>query len=437
MDEIENKFGVFFIDGQEFKGKITNNKNNLFLELNIDFSKKSEFNFENKEFIYGKINNIPITLYQCFLFDDVLEVSFVINYLFKNLRKEDCFKFNNIYVKYNHFDEWVLRSGISRGKVDFNNNSYNLNFSLLPNITVNLGDFDICIDQFWGTKNKLNEFVFYDSNIVKFEFKDYLSFQDILSKVHILDKFLSLAINHDCGINKLFIEIDDGNIDIYSSEILKSSAEKYSRIHFLFTYNDIEKEFESVLNTFFSKYNDFLNFINLYHINLKIDTYGEALFIAYTQALETYMRENPNLNDIYLSEEEYIVIIQPMYDCLNELDIDKSHKQSLKNRIKYGFEYSLRKRLNELFDFLKDLKIINCLEKDFPNFSSVVVDTRNYYTHYSEELKDVALKNKELFNLNQDLKILIEVCLLKEIGFSNELIDKVMVDKFNHKDKLL
>jgi len=55
-------------------------------------------------------------------------------------------------------------------------------------------------------------------------------------------------------------------------------------------------------------------------------------------------------------------------------------------------------------------------------FIEKVVDTRNYQTHHDEDLKERAVGGEELYHLTQKLKVLLEVCLLTELGFSSEEI---------------
>lgn len=55
-------------------------------------------------------------------------------------------------------------------------------------------------------------------------------------------------------------------------------------------------------------------------------------------------------------------------------------------------------------------------------FIEKVVDTRNYQTHHDEDLKEHSASGKELYHLTQKLKILLEICLLTELGFSSDEI---------------
>ena len=66
-------------------------------------------------------------------------------------------------------------------------------------------------------------------------------------------------------------------------------------------------------------------------------------------------------------------------------------------------------------------------QKEKLNFVDKVSNTRNYYSHGSKELKEKAvLETDKLFNLIQEMKLLFECSLLKELSFSQKRMDKIM-----------
>jgi hypothetical protein len=67
--------------------------------------------------------------------------------------------------------------------------------------------------------------------------------------------------------------------------------------------------------------------------------------------------------------------------------------------------------------------------KDKDKFINDVVETRNYLTHYSkgkEELSPIK-HHYELVRLINNLRTIIEFCLLKEVGFSSEEIKNLFL----------
>jgi len=110
-------------------------------------------------------------------------------------------------------------------------------------------------------------------------------------------------------------------------------------------------------------------------------------------------------------EEEHDKRIEEILNTIPE-----KNKEWLKSRLVYSNEPTLRERLREIFDEYS--KIVNNFIEDKKTFIQKVVVTRNYLTHYDSSLKDQAAEREELYHITQKLKILLEVCLLAQLGFS-------------------
>jgi len=152
--------------------------------------------------------------------------------------------------------------------------------------------------------------------------------------------------------------------------------------------------------------------------------YLQFQFLSLMQALESFHRLTKGGK--YLSDDDWKPFRATLTNAISA-DLDSGHRESLKSRIKYGNEYSLRKRIGELLECL-DQKTLSLLSPTHNFFTGVIVDTRNYLTHYDDELKDVALKNADLYWANQRLRILISILLLKEIGIPEKLIIDSMIE---------
>jgi len=61
-----------------------------------------------------------------------------------------------------------------------------------------------------------------------------------------------------------------------------------------------------------------------------------------------------------------------------------------------------------------------------------VVDTRNYLTHYPEELEETAATDwQNQYGLIQKMKLLMQLCFFIELGLPAEVVDKITAN--NHK----
>ena len=104
-------------------------------------------------------------------------------------------------------------------------------------------------------------------------------------------------------------------------------------------------------------------------------------------------------------------------------------RESLKGgRLKYANEFSFRKRMQLLVEHISEnMRLIFLLtKKDRIIFAETVANTRNYFTHYSPELKENAvLETGKLFTLIRKLRLILQICLLEELGFSFEKITEM------------
>ena len=101
--------------------------------------------------------------------------------------------------------------------------------------------------------------------------------------------------------------------------------------------------------------------------------------------------------------------------------VASDHRDSLKSRIRYGNEYSLRKRLTKAVESLPP-EAIECVCKSIGEFVSGLVETRNYLTHYTDELRGNALRGADLFWASERLAMLLRILLLREFGIDMALI---------------
>ena len=65
-----------------------------------------------------------------------------------------------------------------------------------------------------------------------------------------------------------------------------------------------------------------------------------------------------------------------------------------------------------------------------------IIDTRNYLTHYSEELKSKSTEGNELWLLCQKMEVIFQLHFLKVIGFSEDEIKNVIENCYPLKSKV-
>jgi hypothetical protein len=147
--------------------------------------------------------------------------------------------------------------------------------------------------------------------------------------------------------------------------------------------------------------------------------------LALTQALESYHRLK--FGGEYLSKEDYEPTREEICKAIPKT-LTPPHRDSLKNRVKYGYQYSLSKRFGLLLDLLDESQQKTLgIRKSDKVYIKRIIASRNYYTHYDPEDAPSAFEGRELEQINVRLTHMFIVLLLKEeMKIPQDLIAKLL-----------
>lgn len=390
-------------------------------ELDLDGLLEDVHNLEqmsNPEIIHGESNNDEIlTLYKCqatSLGSSVSKYrvrhrsSYSTDLIFVGIHfpKLDDMKFKSISIHYLHLDEWLNITGfhgLSSGAAD-----QTLKYSrpepikaiISNNYTIYLGVNSHRSSKFLGPKKisiEENAYIEIESQ----EEKSFDEFRDIMGNI---ENFVSLAT-----MKPVFpLEIEGRTLNnqnlikiFYSLWYTPQQHKALAPFEMLFTFKDISNRFENLLKLWFEKAN-VLKTVHLLYFSALYNPkqYLDYNFLSYVFAIESY------------------------------------HKITGKNHRLY-----FRKRINEIFDKCLGVieNFINENERDV--FIQKVIDTRNYLVHHDMGLKDNTAKGQVLVRLTLGLKVLLEICLLIEIGFDlnqiNTLFSKYRRYRYYKENRIL
>ncbi len=125
----------------------------------------------------------------------------------------------------------------------------------------------------------------------------------------------------------------------------------------------------------------------------------------------------------YMSEEDYKIVRQILTAAIPG-NVSEDHRASLKSRIKFGNELSLRTRFKELF-----LKLPESLRphicNDWKTFVGQAVDMRNAQTHPNTDGTAKEPDLNQMWQACQRIKLLLTIVFLNELGLSFEQIEKI------------
>ncbi len=152
------------------------------------------------------------------------------------------------------------------------------------------------------------------------------------------------------------------------------------------------------------------------------DLWLHVQFASLIQSLEGFRRGR--YTGMYMEEIEYEKVKSVISNAIPST-LPSDHKDALRSRIKYGNQISLNKRLSELATNLgTDLaKLILGGEGKVPR---TWIDTRNYHSHWDEELLPNTLDGQEMYSANVRMEHFIRSLFLMLAGVRQEEIVRAM-----------
>jgi hypothetical protein len=393
-----------------------------------------------------------ITLYKChpyqrgFNSNGLEDSSYEALYMFIGLLmpKEEL-KFKSINIEFQDFDHWLDIYGFSRNEFVRQEKRTFVEYQQPKDLSFSISDKTQCdfkFSTYAPSRNKLSSLTIRQVCEVSLFGKGAESdFEYLFGLFQTFQIFLTLSYFEKPLIKKLTLtkditssklETHETNIESYFSSDVTSEAykEKNHDKRFLFTYKDVKENLQSILSKWYEAEDSLSPTIyGLSEAFSKNTTAIEFSFLNIAHAIETLHRRRRS--NAVLPAEKYKERVKEIINS-----VDPEYKEWVESKLEFGNEPSLHERIEELISELPD-NIKKALLK--PNQDQFIKDfkrSRNYYTHYSSTLEKKALKGSDLFYLKERCKILLVCFVLKEIGFSDKELEKIIFNKgaflFNH-----
>ncbi|MBT9599384.1 MAG: hypothetical protein IV094_25665 [Vitreoscilla sp.] len=141
-------------------------------------------------------------------------------------------------------------------------------------------------------------------------------------------------------------------------------------------------------------------------------------FLSLIQALEGFHRGRYGGN--YMDDSDYESVKATLGSAI-PATISNDHRDALRSRIRYGNQISLSKRLNELCGCLGDdlAQVVFATSGKIPRRW---IDTRNYHTHWDEELRQDTIDGQEMYNANARMEHFLRLLYLLLMGVTKETL---------------
>ena len=337
-------------------------------------------------------------------------------------------KFSNLLVQYSYLNEWLGIHGFYPASSE--DSDIVIRYKRPNSIRAAVRDYKINVLFGFETSYSIIEPEVNFKQKVFVEIKplknSLLSFDEYQEIVQSIQNFLSFALSkpvYPLDVGGKIHESEKRLVKIYCDLCnIEQPSKKLSLSGQSFSFREIAGRFEKILNLWFEKYETLKPVYDLYLGALyNPQMYLENEFLSMVQALEAYHRRK--FDGKYLSDDDYSKVYSKLKNAIDNLTVEKSFKESLKAKLKYGNEYSLRKRLKDLLSKFRDITKEFIANED--DFISKVVATRNRLTHLDKDLEDSA-GSEFLFEMTQKLRMILQMCILHELEFSEEEIKNVV-----------
>lgn len=406
---------------------------------------------DNLSRIIGHVENDGlITLDNCFYtkknisFGGISKSKIYVNKVLSGFAygKHEELTFNSLSFSVDSMDEWIRISGINVEN-DWINKTATIRYEPPENITYSLDNdmqLEICFDYTFPGTPYIIEAKITQRTYFKLKSETLRPLSDFIEIAHKLTNLMCFAIDATVTLKNVSAtsveiqkEISEGKfypvpVYIYYRSITYSENIPNKSWHqMLFSYDVIKANAEDVFNKWINAYEILSPALNLYFsTKTGAQKYLEGEFLALAQGLETYHRRTSD-KKLMDPDEFDSLVFKIIEKC------PKEHVPWLEGRLKHGNEINLGNRIKLIIEPFKSLlgnsnKRTKLLRK--------IVDTRNYFTHYSEDLKDKAANGKELWELCQKMEVIFQLHFLKVIGFNEEEINNVIENCYPLKQKL-
>ena len=356
---------------------------------------------------------------------------------------KDSLLFNTLKFSVEGIDEWVGLSGIN---VDHQSEKPTaiIKYSPLEEVSLNLNNGMKLLITFSWTPPRfphITEAKITQKTYFKLVSQQERPLEDFISIVHKVTTFLCFAIDKTVCINQITAtsntscrNINTGESEpappillYYESLPYTKEAPKVEWYHMLFRYPEIKAKAEEIINNWLKAYDKFEPALNLYFgVTTGGLRYLDAKVLALAQGLESYHRRTSNKTRMDKSKFE------SLRQTLND-QCPEEHRKWLSEKLKYGNELSLRQRLQKIIEPLKEFME----DKNQRNkLIGIIVDTRNYLTHYDKSLKTRAASGDKLIHLYLKMEAIFQLCILQELGFTQTEIKSVLDKSYRLRKKL-
>lgn len=351
---------------------------------------------------------------------------------------ESDIELDAIEARFTHLDEWAGLSGFS-GSLKWTDDEQvdviSVEFRPPEKITAILTDgtkIEIGVAWSWSGRDVVTTRAEIEQQAgILAGFPQPRQFEEALTIVGRIRNFLNLAVGRPVHprevVGVLNATTEGGRRNRTRVEILYTLSDQPEPSHLdgrkllphemRFTLGDIHDSLDERLQTWLDQYAVLRPALDLYFgVAYGAVRYLEPRFLSLIQALETFHRRTSD--GTLLPEREHVKWVASVLDA-----VDEASRARLTELLRYSNELRLRGRLKQVLASCP--AVTGRITGNAKSFIQRTVTARNYLTHYDPDLEAEAPKGIELLPLTAQVSALVEMCLLREIGFDCAEVDAI------------
>lgn len=414
--------------------------------LRVPYGEFGSYTVFEYEKIFGETEDgKPVILLNCFETNSSIRVGGGISqtsvnskfaFIGTTSKSIDKLEFSKVIFSFEGLSEWLNISGIEVSH-NLEEKKGEIKYEVPESILYTLEDdvkfsFDFILNFNSLTRHLIDAKVS-QKEFIALEFPKPLEIYSIIQIISRILKFFCFATDKSVSMKSLTAIYSNEEQDEYTEIYYRSSpySEKSEKmdIHLmLFHFSQICDDFQKLLNNWLKSF-DFLEpTFNLYFFTIQNTRNLESHFLFLAQAIETFHRRT--CDEHLFDEPDFDELSAILREGVN--NNKDEYKDWVENKLRYGNELTLRKRLKKLIEPFNHLF---GSKSDRNSFINQFLNTRNYLTHYDKSLETSACKDEELLNLGRKCEALLQLHLLKCIEFPEILFEEVFNNRISGKLK--
>lgn len=363
----------------------------------------------------------------------IIYCTFAIDYIFLgwhlHAKSIDDLRLISLSTKFRNLDKWIYYNDLDQiaGSSEYIGNEMSIireekqpiNVRFRGNLQINrierkvTREFDVSFD-IKSTGESLDEMMMINNHI-----------QD----------FLNLVMADEINMSSLrakLVDTKDKEVEIFYASTVDNEMNKVIiKAPYIFGYSEIKERFQEILYKWLDLYREAPTLLNLYFgVMYNSKSYLSNTFLMLYQALEVYHRLFLFRTSHFAKERNELM--DGFIKKINELiDLESNQKDRILGLIRNGKNLRSREKVSEIYDLFSELlPKLSTNIKDKANFIDKIENFRNKLTHGGVDYDK--LNTEDLLWCSKDLQLILHLCILNRLGFTNEEISK-----FYYLDKII